>query len=107
MSDRSNAALFRRWLVAAVVVHAVVSWWHGMEHLQVPVSLTTMQQVFVAVVILLLPFAGMAMLWSKKSRAGVWLITIAMFASLLFGLFNHFVLTSLDNVLQVPMHAHG
>ena len=74
--------------------------------MQVPVPLTTMQQVFVAIVILLLPFVGMAMLWSEKKRAGAWLIAISMFASLIFGLLNHFVLRSPDYVLQVPMHTH-
>jgi hypothetical protein len=106
MNDRSNPVLFRGWLAAIVVVHAVVSLWHGIEHFQVPVSLTTMQEAFIAIVILLLPFAGTAMLWSKKRRAGAWLVTISMFASLLFGVLNHFVLNSPDNVLHVPMHSH-
>ena len=102
----SNSVLLRGWLVAAVGLHAIVSSWHGVEHLQVPVSLTAMQQAFIAIVILLLPFVAAAMLWSEKKRAGAWLITISMFASLLFGFLNHFVLASSDSVLQVPLQPH-
>jgi len=102
----SNPVLLRGWIVAAVGLHAIVCSWHGVEHLEVPVPLTAMQQAFIAIVILLLPFVGTAMLWSEKKRAGAWLITISMFASLLFGFLNHFVLSSPDYVLQVPMDPH-
>lgn len=106
-NDHSNPVLLRGWLSAAVVCHAIVSLWHGVEHFQARVSLTTMEQAFIGVVVGLLPLVGMAMLWSRKKRVGVWLIMLSMFASLLFGFLNHFVLSSPDYVLNVPAEPHG
>ncbi len=110
--NNSNPVLLRGWLATAVICHAIVSLWHGVEHIHARVSLTTMQQVFIGVVVGLLPLVGMAMLWAgnpRKKRGGVWLIMISMFASLVFGFLNHFVLSSPDYVLSVPMQLrrHG
>ena len=92
-------------LTAIVVIHAAVAMWHGAAHVHLPVPLTPTQQAFVGGVILLLPLVGAALLWSRWRRAGALLITLTLLASLLFGLLNHFVFDSPDNVISVPEHA--
>ncbi len=67
--------------------------------------LTATQTAFVGFVIILLPLIGAGLLWTKLKRAGAWLITLSMLASLLFGFLNHFVLDAPDYVLAVPAHA--
>lgn len=103
--SETNGASLSLLLVASVVVHAAVGAWHGAAHTLVPVPLTTMQQGFVALVIMLLPLVGAALLWTRWRVAAAALITVTMLASLLFGIINHFVLDSPDHVLSVPDHA--
>ena len=64
---------------------------------------------FIGVIIVLLPVVGACLLWSRWRLTAAWLITLAMLASLIFGLLNHFVLDSVDNVVSVPEHEwrHG
>jgi hypothetical protein len=102
MSD--DERWLRAWLVGSVVVHFAVAMWHGLAHVHVPVPLTELQTVFVWVVILVVPFVGAGLLWSRWARVGAWLIAAAMFASLVFGVLNHFVLDSPDYVMHVPEH---
>ena len=94
----------RGWLVGSVVVHFVVATWHGVAHVHVPVPLTGLQTVFVWAVILAMPFVGVCLLWTRWARAGAWVIAVAMLASLVFGVLNHFVLDSPDYVMHVPEH---
>jgi hypothetical protein len=105
MTDMSDNKSWRIWLAAAVLLHAVVATWHGAAHMQVPVPLTTLQTAFVGIVITLAPLVGMAMLWTSRRREGAVVIAVSMFASLIFGVVNHFVLHSPDNVLELPEHA--
>lgn len=96
-------------VAASVVIHAAIGAWHGAAHTLVPVPLTAGQQAFVGLVIMLLPLVGASLLWSRWRIAAAWLIAAAMLASLLFGVVNHFVLDSPDNVVSVPDHPwrHG
>jgi hypothetical protein len=101
----TNEKWLRGALVAIVLIHFVVNLWHGATHLQVPVPLTALQITFVGIVITLLPLIGAGLLWTKQKRAAVWVITLSMLASLLFGFINHFMLSgAADYVLEVPAH---
>lgn len=105
-TSRPSLALL---LAAIVAVHTAIGLWHGAAHVHVPVPLTGLQQAFIGVIIVLLPVVGACLLWSRWRLAAAWLITLAMLASLIFGLLNHFVLDSVDNVVSVPEHEwrHG
>lgn len=105
MKSESVDRSLRGWLAAAVLLHAAVASWHGAAHMQVPVPLTTLQTAFVAIVITLAPLVGMAMLWTSRRREGAIVIALSMLGSLVFGVVNHFVLQSPDNVMEVPEHA--
>jgi hypothetical protein len=90
----------RLWLIAAVLSHLVVSLVHGAAHTGAHVPLSPAANLFVFVVILGGPLAGLAWTW-RSERIGNWIIAIAMAGSLVFGVVNHFVVASPDHVAQV------
>jgi hypothetical protein len=88
------------WLTATVLAHLVVSMVHGVAHTQANVPLSLAANLFVYIVILAAPLIGLALTWWTP-RLGGWLIALSMAGSLVFGLVNHFVLTSPDHVAHV------
>jgi len=89
-------------LTAAVLLHLGVVVWHGSSHSHVPVPITFLQTVFVVIVIVLLPLIGGGLMWTSLRQFAVWLVTLSMFGALAFGVINHFILTSPDNIMEVP-----
>ena len=90
----------RRWLVAIVLAHLVVTIVHGSAHTQAQVPLSTAATVFVFAVIVAGPLVGLALLWPMQ-RVGTWLIVMTMAGALIFGVVNHFVVASPDHVTHV------
>jgi len=95
-----NHGSARAWLMGTVLVHLVVSMVHGVAHTQANVPLSLAANLFVYIVILAGPLIGLALTWWTP-RLGGWLIALSMAGSLVFGLVNHFVLTSPDHVAHV------
>ena len=95
-----NGTSVRGWLIAAVLVHLVISMVHGAAHAQAHVPLSRAGSLFVFVLILAGPLVGLALSWPAE-RLGNWLIALTMAGSLVFGLVNHFVLDSADHVAHV------
>jgi hypothetical protein len=87
-------------LPVVVVLHLVVTLAHGWAHSAAGVPLGWASLAFVVVVIQAAPMIGLAWMWTNP-RAGARLIGLAMSASLLFGLINHFVIPSPDHVNHV------
>ncbi len=106
MNQMSGNNVLRIALVTIVLSHLVIAAWHGVDHVNIPVPLSMIQNIFVGIIIILLPLVGAALLWTKYSRRAAWLITITMLASFLFGLINHFIFNSPDYVLEIPSHLH-
>jgi hypothetical protein len=104
MKGVGNNSWLRMWLVTIVLVHFVVLLLHGAAHSRLAIPLSAWQTAFVGLVISLLPLIGASLLWTRHSRAGARLIALSMFASLVFGLVNHFVLISPDHITVVPAH---
>jgi hypothetical protein len=96
----SNDTYAWRWLTAAVLTHLVVSLIHGAAHAEAHVPLPPAANLFVFIVILAGPLAGLALTWPAE-RIGSWLIAITMAGSFVFGLVNHFVFASPDHVAHV------
>ena len=96
----SNLNVTWRWLAAAVFAHFVISLVHGSAHAGANVPLSRAGTLFVFVVILGGPIIGLALAWSAQ-RIGGTLVALTMAASLVFGLVNHFVLSSPDHVSHV------
>jgi hypothetical protein len=89
-----------RWLIAIVIAHLVISFLHGNAHAQARVLLSPVQNVFVYAVILAGPLLGLALAW-WSGVAGSRLIAVTMAGALVFGVVNHFVLSSPDRVSHV------
>jgi hypothetical protein len=90
----------RRWLTAAILSHLVISIVHGTAHAEAHVPLSRASNLFVFIVIVAGPLAGLALTWPAK-RVGSWVIAVTMAGSLVFGLLNHFVFASPDHVAHV------
>ena len=87
-------------LTALVGAHLIIAIVHGLAHDYAHVTLSAGAMLFVFVVILAGPVAGVALAW-RSERAGLWLVAISMAGSFAFGLVNHFVLSSADHVAHV------
>jgi hypothetical protein len=90
----------RFWLGAAVLAHLAVSVLHGMAHTGAHVPLSPGATVFVYAVILAGPLAGWAVSWAAE-RTGNWLVAGTMAAALVFGVVNHFMRDSPDQIGHV------
>jgi hypothetical protein len=96
-----------RYGTAVVLVHLFVTTLHGTAHANLQIGLTTAQKLFVLLVINVLPLLAMALLWTRYQRAGCVLLSASMFASMLFGVWNHFVVSGPDHVAHVASGPAG
>jgi len=87
-------------LTAVVLGHLTVSIVHGAAHTGAVVPLTTAGNLFVYVVILAGPLAGLA-IWRWRQDVGGWIVAASMAGALLFGLVNHFIISGPDHVAHV------
>ena len=93
--------LFSDRLLAAVVIgHLIVNIVHGTAHAGARIPMTLAANLFIWIVILAGPLAG---LWISRSRpiAGGWIVAATMAGSLVFGIVNHFVIVSPDHIAHV------
>jgi hypothetical protein len=84
-----------------VVIHALAHGLHGLAHKQIPIPLSLFQTVFVGIVILLAPIIAAVLLWTQFDRIGSSLLLISMAATILFGIYNHYIVLSPDHVSHV------
>src|SRR5215813_8467948 len=85
-------------LTALGAIHLAVAIWHGAAHAELGVALSPAQNLFVYVVVVFAPLVAVGLLWTRYVRLAVWLFLIAMAASLLFGVYYHYVFVSPDNI---------
>ena len=90
----------RMWLAGIVLAHLLISVVHGSAHTNAHVALSPAGNVFVFAVILAGPLVGLGLLWPSR-RTGAALIAVTMAGALIFGVVNHFVLSSPDHVAHV------
>jgi hypothetical protein len=90
----------RKWLTALILLHLAVSFAHGEAHIRAHVPLSQTAMLFVFIVILAGPLAGLALTW-WDARIGNWIVAITMTSSFVFGLVNHFVVAGQDHVSHV------
>lgn len=71
------------------------------------VTLTTFGNVYVGVVITLMPVIAAVFLFTRRQRTGSLLLALAMLGSFVFGYWYHFLSQTNDNVTQVhgPWHS--
>jgi hypothetical protein len=73
---------------------------HGVAHAEAHVFLPPAATLFVYLVILAGPPAGLALSWVSQA-AGGWVVALTFAASCVFGIVNHFMLASPDHVAAV------
>src|SRR5258708_771537 len=83
---------------AVVALNLVVATVHGLSHSHAEVPLGPWQMAFVQVTVYALPLLAGALYWSPLRQAGALLLAATMLASLLFGVFFHFVAETADHV---------
>jgi hypothetical protein len=97
---RPTGTRAERWLIAIVATHLVISVIHGAAHSGAAVFLSPGGNLFVWVVILAGPLVGI-LVQRFFGTTGAWVIAVTMAAALVFGVVNHFVLSSADHVQHV------
>lgn len=90
-----------------VIIHGIVVALHGLAHQQLPVPLSLVQSLFVSAVIVLAPMMALILVWTPFYRAGIWLLLFSMTGSLLFGIYNHFIVITPDHISQIPFKGWG
>lgn len=93
--------------LALILIHLVVSILHGWAHQAAMVTLTTFGNVYVGVVITLMPVVAAVFLFTRKKKIGALLLALSMLGSFIFGFWYHFLSNTTDNVTQVhgPWHS--
>ena len=92
---------------AIVLAHLVITILHGVAHADLQIGLSPLQKLFVLLVINVCPLMAMALLWTRHQRAGLVLLSVSMGAALLFGVWNHFIVSGPDHVAEVAPGAMG
>jgi len=96
-----------KYTTAIVVAHLLVNVVHGVAHREMHVGLSRSGSVFVVAVVLILPLIAMALVCAGQRRPGLVLLLLSMLASLVFGLYHHFLAVSPDHVHSQPASPWG
>ena len=102
MADIAVRKLPRLTLTVLAAIHLTVVIWHGGAHSGLAVGLSRLQNLFVFGVILIAPLLATLLLWTPLKDFATWLYFISMCASLLFGVYYHYIAVSPDNVHYLP-----
>jgi hypothetical protein len=100
----NRAAKYTTGIVAA---HLLVNIVHGLAHRHLHVGLAPLASIFVIVAVLIFPLLAMGLVWRARERLGLILLSLSMFGSLLFGLYQHFLAVSPDHVRLQPRSPSG
>src|SRR5829696_7139838 len=90
----------KRFALALVAIHFAVVIVHAIAHEVLPVEASAAQLAFIIPVIIVAPVLA-AIVLLKREKAGAILFTAAMLASLIFGVYYHFIADTIDHVSHV------
>ena len=96
-----------KYATAIVVAHLLVNIAHGFAHHELRIGLTSPASIFVIVVVLVFPLIAAGLVWTAEKRLGLILLSLSMFGSLVFGLYQHFLVVSSDHVHLQPSSPWG
>jgi len=83
-------------LLAIVALHLIVQVTHGYSHSVAGVENTSLQLVFILLVVTVAPLAAAYISWRGNIRNGAGLLAVSMVAAFFFGYLFHFVIESPD-----------
>ena len=89
-------------ITALVAIHLAASLWHGNAHTRLAIDLPPAKTLFVFIVILIAPIVAAALVWTRYSSIGLWVLFLSMLGSFLFGAYHHYLLVSPDNISHLP-----
>lgn len=92
------------WIVA---LHSVIAMIHNQAHQEVDVALSRFQSTFALVVIVVAPAVAAAIIWRGHPHPGSMLLAASLLASLIFGIVNHFVVDSPDQLAHISTDGWG
>ena len=93
----------RKTVTIAVLVHLIVTIFHGQAHTRLGIGLSDFQNLYVLTVIVAAPLVALALSFTRYFRAGVLLLLASMLGSLVFGFVYHYVIISPDHVAHLPV----
>lgn len=89
--------------IAIVILHALIVIPHGLAHSHLQIQMNRWQNVYILVVINLLPLLAAVLIWRRK-RVGFLILMFSLAGSFLFGGFYHFIAAGPDNVASLASH---
>ncbi len=101
-ADESGLFLSRVAVTTLATVHLAVAIWHGSAHSALAVTLAPAKNLFVLVVIVILPVLAAVLAWTRWLKSAVWVFTLSMLAALAFGVYHHYLVVSPDHVAHLP-----
>jgi hypothetical protein len=96
-----------QYVTLIVAIHLLITMAHGIAHRELQIGLPPAGNVFVGLVIVIAPLIAARLAWSRRQPLGLGLLTLSMLASLLFGLYHHFVAEGTDHVHSQPAGSWG
>lgn len=97
----------RRACLWIVSLHTIVAFVHNQAHRQIHITLTAFQSTFALIVIVVAPPVAAAIIWRGRPRLGARVLVLSFLASLIFGLVNHFMIDSPDQLAHLPTDGWG
>ncbi|MFA5775895.1 MAG: hypothetical protein WC864_11040 [Ilumatobacteraceae bacterium] len=97
----------RRACLWVVAIHTAVAFIHSQAHRQIDVTLSNFQSAYALIVIVVAPGVAAAIIWRGHPRRGANLLVISMLASVIFGVVNHFVIDSSDQLAHISNDGWG
>lgn len=98
---------FRRTCIWIVALHVIVAIVHNQAHQEINVALSAFQSVFATVVIVIAPALAAAIIWHGRLRLGAIVLVISLLASFIFGVVNHFMIDSPDQLAYISTTGWG
>ena len=97
----------RRACISVVAIHTIVAFIHNQAHRQIDVTLSLFQSSFALLVIVVAPAVAAAIIWRGHPRRGANLLVFSMLASAIFGVINHFIIDSSDQLAHISNDGWG
>lgn len=92
------------WIIALHAISAII---HNQAHNKIEVSLSTSQNAFATIVIVVAPLLAAVFIWRNRQRLGAIILVVSMLASFIFGVVNHLMIDSPDQLAHISSNGWG